>query len=63
MYKFFLIINIIFSIIFFISMIYNFVIGINNHDTYYLLLAIVDCIFLQLNIKDVKKDIDNISNM
>lgn len=38
-----------------ICMIYNMIMGISNHDTYYLILGIIDYIVL----KNIEKDIDN----
>ena len=51
MYKLCLIIDIIVTFLIFICMIYNFFIGIENHDTYYLILGIIDYIILKLSIE------------
>lgn len=61
MYKLCLIIDNILILIFFICMIYNFFVGIHNHDVYYLILGIIDYIILKLKyIKDYVDKIDNI---
>lgn len=46
-----------------ICMIYNIYKGINNHDSYYLILGIIDYIALQFSIKNIEYDIDKTDNV
>ena len=46
-----------------ILMLYNFIMGVDNHDAYYLTLGIIDYIALKLNVKNIKDYIDNIYNI
>ena len=53
------IIKIIIGFFIIICMVYNMITGINNHDTYYLILGIIDYIVL----KNIEKDIDKTNNV
>ncbi len=63
MYKIFVFIDcaIVFSMI--ICMVYNMYMGMNNHDTYYLVLGIIDYMVLKLSAKNIEYDIDKIDNI
>jgi hypothetical protein len=37
--------------------------GMNNHDTYYLVLGIIDYMVLKLSAKNIEYDIDKIDNV
>lgn len=63
MKKFGLVVDIVFSLFLVVIMCYNFVLGINNHDSYYLILGLMDCYILKFTIKNIEEDIDNINNM
>ena len=51
MSKFWFIFDTVWTFIMLILMFYNLIMGINNHDTYYLILGIIDYIALELNVK------------
>lgn len=55
-----IIVEIIFLLFVFVGMLCDFMLGIDNHDVYYLVLTIIDYEILKLIIKDVKNDIDNL---
>ena len=56
--KIFFVFDCIFAIIWLVFCVKNLVIGINNHDTYYLVSAIVDYGFMRLNTNSIKKYLD-----
>lgn len=60
MKKFLIVIEIIFLLFVFVGMLCDFMLGIDKHDVYYLVLTIIDYEILKLLIKDVKNDIDNL---
>ena len=63
MYKIGVIIDFAIAFAMIIYMIYNIYIGINNHDSYYLILGIIDYIALQFSIKNIEYDIDKTDNV
>lgn len=63
MSKFWFIFDTVWTFIMLILMFYNLIMGINNHDTYYLILGIIDYIALELNVKKIKDYIDKINNI
>lgn len=61
---FLIIINTIFSLAVFVWMVCDYMLGINNHDVYYLVLTIIDYKILQLSIENLIKSIqDAIDNV
>ena len=63
MYKFCAIIDFAMAFAMIICMIYNIFMGMYNHDTYYLILGIIDYIAFQFNIKNIEYYIDNNNNI
>ena len=63
MSKFWFIFDTAWTFIMLILIFYNLIMGINNHDAYYLTLGIIDYIALKLNVKNIKDYIDNIYNI
>ena len=63
MYKFCVIIDVAIVFAMIICMVYNMYMGMNNHDTYYLVLGIIDYMVLKLSVKNIEYDIDKIDNM
>lgn len=53
MSKFWFIVDIVCTFIILMLMLWNVVMGISNHDTYYLTLGIIDYIFLKINVKNI----------
>lgn len=63
MSKFWFIFDTAWTFIMLILIFYNLIMGINNHDAYYLTLGIIDYIALKLNVKNIKDYIDKINNI
>ena len=63
MKKFGLIVDIVFALLIGICMFYNFILGINNHDAFSLILGLIDCEILKFTIKNIEEDVDNINNI
>ena len=63
MKKFLVIIDIVFSLVFLVGMVYDFMLGVDNHDVYYLVLTMIDYKILQLSIENLKYDIKDIDNV
>ena len=53
-----LVFDIICSVIFFVSFVYNLFKGIATHDVYYLVMSIIDYGFLKVNTKSITKTLD-----
>lgn len=53
MSKFWFIVDIVCTFIILMLMLWNVVMGISNHDAYYLTLGIIDYIFLKINVKNI----------
>lgn len=63
MSKFSLIIEVAWVIFITVYLIYDTYMGVSNHDTYYLVLVILDFIMLHFGVKNVKKYIDKTDNV
>jgi hypothetical protein len=63
MHKVSVIIDVVIAFFMIICIIYNMIMGIRNHDAYYLILGILDYIFLTLSIKNIEDYIDNTDNV
>jgi hypothetical protein len=59
MSKFKFIIEVAWTFLIIVCMIYDTCMGVSNHDTYYIAWVILDFIILHVSLKDMKKDIDN----
>ena len=55
--------DIVIAFLMIICIIYNIFMGINNHDTYYLVVGIIDYIALQLSVKNIEDYIDKTNNV
>lgn len=63
MKKFGLVVDILFSLIVGICMFFDFIVGVHNHDAYYLIIGFIDWEILKFTLKNIKEDVDNINNM
>lgn len=63
MYKVGVIIDFAVAFAMIICIIYDVFMGINNHDSYYLILGIIDYIVLKSSIKNIENYIDKADNM